>query len=128
MIPSYETPDLWWRTIEDRSGPQIAQIALRLVTRVPSSAGIERLFSSLAWIKNKYRNRLSIDRLEMNACIKTHCHNNLSFAEKHKDHSQSEEEEEIISCQSAIDDLGEQANPEIEEKFNDPFGESLSSS
>ena len=50
--------------------------------RSPSSAAIERLFSSLKLVKNKYRSKLSTAKLEMMATIRAYVLTTYEIAER----------------------------------------------
>ena len=56
-------PTEWWGGVSKRPGvnPKLAEEALALLSKPPSSASIERTFSSFGFIQSKLRNRLGHD-------------------------------------------------------------------
>ena len=87
---------------------------------IPSSAGIERLFSSLSWIKNKYRNRLTIEKLEKMAIIRASCLSDKKNKEKSLD---SFDGDEFLDIATVVEDLGEQPAPADDSDSFDPLEE-----
>ena len=77
-----DDPGIWWSTNDDQSGDFLQLVAMRIFALVPSSAGVERVFSTLSWIKNLRRNKFTTQNLEIMSQIYFY---NLSGREKSAD-------------------------------------------
>ena len=77
---------------------------LRLLRLVPSSAGVERLFSQLSWMKNRHQNRLSVEKLERMASIRAYTISNSARPDKKLflQGSNKSEEQETIEINEVI--------------------------
>ena len=102
-----ETPILWWSIIEDKTGPFLSRIATRIMRLVPSSASVERHFSTLGWLKNKYRNRLSIKNLEMMAAARSAAINMIISKGKKNDATSVPDGDTFIESSEVLRELGE---------------------
>lgn len=68
------TPEEFWIIVQNNAAisyDKLGTFALNLLTLPLSTADVERIFSSITFIKNKYRNRMHTLTLENILCIKT---------------------------------------------------------
>ena len=67
------TPEEWW-TVLAKKGCTLARIAIPIVAIRPSTAEVERTFSSMGWLSGGRRCRLSAEKLQMlsavHSCLK----------------------------------------------------------
>ena len=54
---------VWWKSLTgSKVSEDFIELAIRLVSAPASSASIKRIFSTLAHVHNKVRNRLSVEK------------------------------------------------------------------
>jgi hypothetical protein len=63
-----ETPMSWWYSIKDKYN-HIIELAIKIFSITPHSAGCERIFSTLGWLYGKRRQRLELLKVESMAKI-----------------------------------------------------------
>ena len=58
-----DTPLTWWCTCEDNYN-HLQELAIKLFSVVPHSAGCERNFSNLGWLYSTRRHNLNLEKVE----------------------------------------------------------------
>jgi hypothetical protein len=80
--PDCQTPQTWWKTVEDIYN-HLPSLAINLLTITPHSASCERVFSTLGWIYGKKRTRLAFEKVEALAKVHryytTHAKEEISY-------------------------------------------------
>ena len=66
-----ETPKIWWLSIDDPY-ENLQKLALIMYDITPHSAACERVFSTLGWIYNKKRLRLTVSKVEGMAKVRSY--------------------------------------------------------
>ncbi|CAG8620266.1 10293_t:CDS:2 [Dentiscutata heterogama] len=62
-----ENPSVWWFSLEDcfpKNEDYLVQLALKLFSVIPHTAGVEHVWSRLGWIYGTRRNRLGLHKIE----------------------------------------------------------------
>ena len=113
---SEDSPRLWWLGIDDERNNPLQQLALLMLDITPHSANCERNFSALGWIYGKKRLRLSIEKVEGMAKIRSYYLSKINEL-KYVGNNYNENELKMMVEETLIDS-GEEDEEEENEDHN----------
>jgi len=110
---SIDTPRIWWLATDDKYD-YLQQLALQILGITPHSAGCERIFSTLGWIYDKRRLRLSTTKVEAMAKIRSFYITNINKEVKYTNQNYNAQE-----LKNMIEESMNNMEEEIEDNDND---------
>lgn len=105
---------IWWLSIDD-TNKNLQNLALIMINIIPHSASCERIFSTLGWIYGKKRLRLSVQKVEGMAKVRSYYMSTITDELKYTGKNFNSEELKSM-VEEALDD------EDGEDDYNDDNG------